>query len=84
MAAASVSRQTPTSLAFEDYTVYGHLSEEELIQMAIERSLTDRTEAHRSSQPAHQSECAERTQVDMHSQHVPPHANPPQAVNSRR
>lgn len=49
MATASVSRQTPSNLAFEDYSVYGHLSEEELVQLAIERSLTD---AQGPSQPA--------------------------------
>ena len=52
MAAASVSRHTPTNQAFEDYSVYSHLSDEELIQLAVERSFTD---AHRPSQPAHQS-----------------------------
>lgn len=54
MATASVSRQTSSNLAFEDYSVYGHLSEEELVQLAIERSLTD---AHGPSQPAHQPAC---------------------------
>lgn len=81
MAAASVCRQTPTNLAFEDYSVYGHLSDEELIQLAIERSLTDGSS---SSQPTHQSESAARTQVDGHCQNVPPHANPPQSVNPSR
>ncbi|XP_062406857.1 ankyrin repeat and SOCS box protein 2-like [Sardina pilchardus] len=56
MAASSVSRQMPTNLAFEDYSVYGHLSEEELIHLAIERSLTDTQGGpSQSAQPAHQS-----------------------------
>ncbi|XP_054474996.1 ankyrin repeat and SOCS box protein 2 [Anoplopoma fimbria] len=37
MAAAGVSR----SEAFEDYSLYSNLSDEELLQLAIERSLTD-------------------------------------------
>ncbi|KAF1377100.1 hypothetical protein PFLUV_G00218420 [Perca fluviatilis] len=37
MAAASISR----SAAFEDYSVYGNLSDDELLQIAIERSLSD-------------------------------------------
>ncbi|XP_078131133.1 ankyrin repeat and SOCS box protein 2-like [Sander vitreus] len=37
MAAASISR----SVAFEDYSVYGNLSDDELLQVAIERSLSN-------------------------------------------
>lgn len=61
MAAASVRRQMPATTAFEDYSVYGHLSDEELIQLAIERSLTD---AHGPSQPAHQFVCSPLTQSE--------------------
>ncbi|XP_063079601.1 ankyrin repeat and SOCS box protein 2-like [Engraulis encrasicolus] len=42
MAAASIARRvTTTNLAFEDYTVYGHLTDDEVLQMAIERSLSE-------------------------------------------
>ncbi|XP_028809472.1 ankyrin repeat and SOCS box protein 2 [Denticeps clupeoides] len=43
MAAPSVSPpgSTGTSLGFDDYSLYGNLSDEELIQLAIERSLAD-------------------------------------------
>ncbi|XP_056150230.1 ankyrin repeat and SOCS box protein 2-like [Lampris incognitus] len=43
MAAASVSfsGSTASSSAFEDYSLYSNLSDEELVQLAIERSLTE-------------------------------------------
>ncbi|XP_041950384.1 ankyrin repeat and SOCS box protein 2-like isoform X2 [Alosa sapidissima] len=56
MAVAGASRQMATNLPFEDYSVYGHLSEEELIHLAIERSLTDtHGGSSQAAQPAHQS-----------------------------
>lgn len=58
--AASVSRPMSATPAFEDYSVYSHLSDEELIQLAIDRSLTD---AHGSSQPAHQFVSSPLTQT---------------------
>ncbi|KAM4632843.1 ankyrin repeat and SOCS box protein 2-like [Polymixia lowei] len=50
MAAASVSfpNSPGPSLGFEDYSLYSNLSEEDLIQVAIERSLTD---SHSSAPP---------------------------------
>ncbi|XP_062406743.1 ankyrin repeat and SOCS box protein 2-like [Sardina pilchardus] len=86
MAFASVSWQTPT---FEDYSVYSQLSDEELIQLAVERSLTD---ACGPSQPVRQSTYSPPTQMQsvpsrdefavrrlnaMHTQNVPPLAHPP-------
>ncbi|XP_076128090.1 ankyrin repeat and SOCS box protein 2-like [Alosa pseudoharengus] len=62
MAFSSVSWQIPTNLAFEDYSVYSHFSEEELIQLAVERSLTD---AYGPSQPAHQSAYSPPTQTQL-------------------
>ncbi|XP_044025681.1 ankyrin repeat and SOCS box protein 2 isoform X2 [Siniperca chuatsi] len=43
MAAASISRSgsAAPSLAFEDYSLYSNLSDDELLHLAIERSLTD-------------------------------------------
>ncbi|XP_041660741.1 ankyrin repeat and SOCS box protein 2-like [Cheilinus undulatus] len=41
MAAPGVSRSSAAALSFEDYSVYGNLSDDELIQLAIERSLTE-------------------------------------------
>ncbi|XP_008294394.1 ankyrin repeat and SOCS box protein 2-like [Stegastes partitus] len=43
MAAASISHSgsTGSNLAFEDYSLYSNLSDDELLQLAIERSLTD-------------------------------------------
>ncbi|XP_035535181.1 ankyrin repeat and SOCS box protein 2-like [Morone saxatilis] len=41
MAAASLSRSGSAALTFEDYSIYSNLSDEELLQLAIERSLTD-------------------------------------------
>ncbi|XP_023251075.1 ankyrin repeat and SOCS box protein 2-like isoform X1 [Seriola lalandi dorsalis] len=41
MAAASISRSGSAALGFEDYSLYSNLSEDELLQLAIERSLTD-------------------------------------------
>ncbi|KAI4899341.1 hypothetical protein NFI96_014593 [Prochilodus magdalenae] len=43
MAAASVSMpgSTEPTLGFDDYSLYGNLSDDELMQLAIERSLTD-------------------------------------------
>ncbi|XP_063079596.1 ankyrin repeat and SOCS box protein 2-like [Engraulis encrasicolus] len=42
MAAASIARRaTMLDFAFEDSTVYGHLTDDELLQMAIERSLSE-------------------------------------------
>lgn len=58
--AASVSRPMPATSAFEDYSVYSHLSDKELIQLATERSLTD---AHGPSQPAHRFVCSPLTQT---------------------
>ncbi|XP_061602864.1 ankyrin repeat and SOCS box protein 2-like isoform X1 [Cololabis saira] len=42
MAAASISRSgSATDQALEDYSLYSNLSDDELLQLAIERSLTD-------------------------------------------
>ncbi|KAM6992299.1 ankyrin repeat and SOCS box protein 2-like [Tautogolabrus adspersus] len=41
MAVAGVSRSAPAGLSFEDYSIYSNLSDNELLQLAIERSLTD-------------------------------------------
>ncbi|XP_070782008.1 ankyrin repeat and SOCS box protein 2-like [Enoplosus armatus] len=43
MAAASISRSgsAASSLAFEDYSLYSNLSDDELLHLAIERSLTE-------------------------------------------
>ncbi|KAK5598677.1 hypothetical protein CRENBAI_006161 [Crenichthys baileyi] len=48
MASASISRSgsAGSSVAFEDYSLYSNLSDDELLQLAIERSLT---ETHRSA-----------------------------------
>ncbi|XP_047429570.1 ankyrin repeat and SOCS box protein 2-like isoform X2 [Mugil cephalus] len=46
MAAPSISRPGSAAPAFEDYSLYSNLSDDELLQLAIERSLT---EAHCSS-----------------------------------
>uniref|UniRef100_A0A3Q3NC95 Ankyrin repeat and SOCS box containing 2a, tandem duplicate 1 n=1 Tax=Labrus bergylta TaxID=56723 RepID=A0A3Q3NC95_9LABR len=40
-AAASVSRSASGGRSFEDYSIYSTLSDDELLQLAIERSLTD-------------------------------------------
>uniref|UniRef100_A0A3Q2PDV5 Ankyrin repeat and SOCS box containing 2 n=1 Tax=Fundulus heteroclitus TaxID=8078 RepID=A0A3Q2PDV5_FUNHE len=52
MASASVSRSgsAGSALAFEDYSLYSNLSDDEVMQLAIERSLT---ETHRSSSTDH-------------------------------
>lgn len=41
MATAGVSRSGPTSEALDDYSPYSHLNDDELLQLAIQRSLTD-------------------------------------------
>ncbi|XP_018542331.1 ankyrin repeat and SOCS box protein 2 [Lates calcarifer] len=43
MAAASISQSgsAAPSLSFEDYSIYSNLSDDELLQLAVERSLTD-------------------------------------------
>ncbi|XP_063079590.1 ankyrin repeat and SOCS box protein 2-like [Engraulis encrasicolus] len=42
MAAASLARRaTMPDFAYEDYTAYGHMTDDELLQMAIERSLCE-------------------------------------------
>ncbi|KAJ8349089.1 hypothetical protein SKAU_G00276780 [Synaphobranchus kaupii] len=90
MAASSVtmsSSRVPT-LGFEDYSLYSSLSEDELIEMAIERSLA---EAHAAASeagsakapalqvrqnPVHQNPSVQRT-IPPREQNVPPPANPP-------
>lgn len=49
MAAAGVSRSGPTSEALDDYSPYSHLNDDELLQLAIQRSLTD---THNTGVPA--------------------------------
>uniref|UniRef100_UPI0037E7E7EE ankyrin repeat and SOCS box protein 2-like n=1 Tax=Semicossyphus pulcher TaxID=241346 RepID=UPI0037E7E7EE len=66
MATASVS----ASLAFEDYALYSNLSDEELLQLAIERSLTDSTATSTTSTTS--------TTSDV----TPPH--PPDASNTNQ
>ncbi|XP_061099638.1 ankyrin repeat and SOCS box protein 2-like [Conger conger] len=88
MAASSVSipSSRTTTLGFEDYSLYSGLSEDELIEMAIERSLA---EAHASAtqsgsakvpalrqNPVHQNPCV-RQMSRPREQNVPPPANPP-------
>ncbi|XP_063079599.1 ankyrin repeat and SOCS box protein 2-like isoform X2 [Engraulis encrasicolus] len=42
MAAASLARRaTMLDVVYEDYTAYGHLTDDELLQMAIDRSLSE-------------------------------------------
>lgn len=41
MATVGVSRSGPTSDALDDYSPYSHLNDDELLQLAIQRSLTD-------------------------------------------
>lgn len=41
MAAAGVSGSGPTSETLDDYSPYSHLSDDELLQLAIQRSLSD-------------------------------------------
>ncbi|KAF7231140.1 ankyrin repeat and SOCS box protein 2 [Nothobranchius furzeri] len=41
MAAARISHPSSAAAGFEDYSLYSNLSDDELLQLAIERSLTD-------------------------------------------
>ncbi|CAJ1077855.1 ankyrin repeat and SOCS box protein 2 isoform X1 [Xyrichtys novacula] len=45
MAAASFAESAATALSFEDYSLYSNLNDDELLQLAIERSLTDTSAA---------------------------------------
>lgn len=93
MAASSVQMPGPraTTLGFEDYSLYSGLSEDELIEMAIERSLA---EAHAATtqtgsaklpalqvrqNPVRQNPTVWQT-TRPREQHVPPPANPPRCV----
>ncbi|XP_037393608.1 ankyrin repeat and SOCS box protein 2-like isoform X4 [Pygocentrus nattereri] len=83
MAAASVSMpgSTDTSLGFDDYSLYSNLSDDELMQLAIERSLTDsqsftsRTETTKTSIP---------TSRQTPAIACPPQPSPPAAVQQPR
>ncbi|XP_036406530.1 ankyrin repeat and SOCS box protein 2-like isoform X2 [Megalops cyprinoides] len=86
MAAASVSTvSTGPTLGFDDYSLYSGLTENELIELAIERSLAEsnaqgsNAQAGSSKTPAaqmHQNRAIRRAPPPR-QQHVPPPANPP-------
>ncbi|KAI3364702.1 hypothetical protein L3Q82_011488 [Scortum barcoo] len=93
MTAASVSHSGSAgpTLAIEDYSLYSNLSDEELLQLAIERSLTDahcinpttvNTPAHSPDSSSRQQDlqpnsAARNTNRPSHSAHNPP---PPQTT----
>lgn len=74
MAAASISQSgsTAASLALDDYSLYSHLTDDELLQLAIERSLKEthnnNNSAPTSTPPPHP---VTRT-YNQHSSHNPP------------
>ncbi|XP_070843798.1 ankyrin repeat and SOCS box protein 2-like [Chaetodon trifascialis] len=87
MAAASISHSgsAAPSLAFEDYSFYSNLSDDELLQVAIERSLTDTqcnisngNTAAATATPPHRRDsnrlnpAARNTNQPSHSSHNPP------------
>ncbi|XP_028252973.1 ankyrin repeat and SOCS box protein 2 [Parambassis ranga] len=89
MSAASISHSGSgaLSLTFEDYSLYSNLSEDELMQLAIERSLADSnwdtatsaTDITTSSQTPHHHDnrpdsSARNTHQLSHSTHSPPSA----------
>ncbi|XP_036398206.1 ankyrin repeat and SOCS box protein 2-like [Megalops cyprinoides] len=86
MAASSVSTlgSTGSVQGFEDYSIYSNLSDDELIQLAIERSLADAHAATGNSTgtPTSQSpNPALRRPIPPHPQNVPPSANPPSGTS---
>ncbi|XP_028809298.1 uncharacterized protein LOC114763708 [Denticeps clupeoides] len=76
MAAASISTPVSTGSCqeFEDYSAYSKLSDEQLIQLAIERSLADAEKTTCLSPP---DLSARRGFAHQHNT-IPPSANPPQ------
>lgn len=81
MAAARISHtgSASSSQACEDYSLYSNLSDEELLQLAIERSLTD-THSNTAAEPVtppHPPDtslkpAARNTNQPSHSSHNPP------------
>uniref|UniRef100_A0A8C4DW11 SOCS box domain-containing protein n=1 Tax=Dicentrarchus labrax TaxID=13489 RepID=A0A8C4DW11_DICLA len=77
MAAASLSRSGSAALTFEDYSLYNNLSDEELVQVAIERSLTD-AQARNHHHQSHSSHNPPPDQTAAHySSPNPPSETPP-------
>ncbi|XP_042245807.1 ankyrin repeat and SOCS box protein 2-like isoform X1 [Thunnus maccoyii] len=86
MAAAGISRSTSaaSTLGFEDYSLYGNLSDDELMQLAIERSLTDAHHDTAANTPPLQPE-SKRTPPNYSSHNPPPNYsshNPPPNYSS--
>ncbi|KAM9354092.1 ankyrin repeat and SOCS box protein 2 [Pholidichthys leucotaenia] len=93
MAAARISRpsSSSSSLAFEDYSLYSNLSDDELLQLAIERSLNDTqcsntpntssTTTNKTALPQHTDKTNKQKQISKH-QHNPLSQNAPPAQTS--
>lgn len=82
----SSSGSAAPSMAFEDYSLYSNLSDDELLQLAVERSLTDlhcntaNTNTVAATTPPHPSDstrlnpAARDHNQPRHSSHSPPPA----------
>lgn len=76
MAAAQVSALslTTSSVDTEDYSIYANMSEDQLLQIAIERSIADaNAQQNYSRRPRLMPQCSHLPR----SQSIPPPANPP-------
>ncbi|KAM4522549.1 ankyrin repeat and SOCS box protein 2-like isoform 1-T3 [Odontesthes bonariensis] len=78
MAAASISRSAAPDAALEDYSIYSNLSDDQLLQLAIERSLTEthcsltETTPQPSESPSRPNSLAQTTNPPGCSSHNPP------------
>ncbi|XP_017157644.1 ankyrin repeat and SOCS box protein 2-like [Poecilia reticulata] len=95
MASTSVSRPGSggsggsggSALAFEEYSLYGNLTDDELLQLAIERSLTEMqgggaTQTAATQTARLQDNVPEPTSTSRYQRQAPSSKNPPAAQTS--